>query len=66
MSQSLPFRIEGYGALGGYFLVYIPEEAEKELCGKTQLCLKVQTTKRRKNILLSAHNPGHDAEQYGK
>ena len=28
-SQSLPVRIEGNGALGGYFAVYLPPEMEK-------------------------------------
>ena len=26
MSQTLPFRVEGYGAAGGYFVVFIPKE----------------------------------------
>lgn len=65
-SQSLPFRMEGYGALGGYFLVYVPDEMEKELNTKTKICLLVQTTKKKKHFLLSADNPGRDAEQYGK
>lgn len=64
-SQKLPFRIEGKGALGGYFAVYLPIDMEKtfQTAGKWQLV--VQTPQKEKTFSLIADKPGYDIEQYG-
>ena len=65
-SQALPFKIEGRGAVGGYFLVYVPPEAKDVFAKKSDIWLLMQTSRRKKRFSLAAHNPGRDAEQYGK
>ena len=64
-SQKLPFRVEGKGALGGYFAVYLPTNMEKtfQSTGKWQLI--IQTTQKQKTFLIVANKPGYDIEQYG-
>ena len=64
-SQSLPFRIEGNGALGGYFAVYLPPEMEKrfQLAGTWKII--VQATQKKKTFSIVADNPGYDIEKYG-
>lgn len=66
MSQELPFKIEGYGALGGYFIVFLPNEFEEHFRQKVEIQMTIQTTRKKKNVLLVADNPGRDVEQYGK
>ncbi len=65
-SQAIPFKIEGRGAVGGYFLVYIPSEAKDAFAQQTMFDLIVHTSKRKKRFSLVANNHGRDAEQYGK
>lgn len=65
-SQAIPFKIEGHGAVGGYFLVYVPPEARGDFSQKTKIKISMQTSRQKKRFLLTAHNPGRDAEQYGK
>lgn len=64
-SQSLPVRIEGNGALGGYFAVYLPPEMEKrfQLAGTWKII--VQATQKKKTFSIVADNPGYDIEKYG-
>ena len=64
-SQKLPFRIEGKGALGGYFAAYLPTDMEKtfQSAGKWQLV--VQTSQKEKVFSIVADKPGYDIEQYG-
>lgn len=49
-SQKLPFRIEGKGALGGYFAVYLPIDMEKTFKQLENGSLLFKRRKR-KNIL---------------
>lgn len=64
-SQKLPFRVEGKGALGGYFAAYLPTDMEKtfQSAGKWQLV--VQTSQKEKVFSIVADKPGYDIEQYG-
>ena len=63
-SQALPFRVEGNGAMGGYFAVYLPPEMKKQFQSAGKWKLTVQTTRKKKSFLLAADNPGYDIEQY--
>lgn len=63
-SQSLPFKVEGNGAIGGYFAVYLPVEMKKQFQSAGKWELVVQTAGKRKRFLLTADNPGYDIEQY--
>lgn len=64
-SQKLPFRLEGKGALGGYFAAYLPTDMEKtfQSAGKWQLV--VQTPQKEIVFSIVADKPGYDIEQYG-
>lgn len=65
-SQAIPFKIEGHGVVGGYFLVYVPREELGFFEQEAEIQLVLQTARRKKRFLLTANNPGRDAEQYGK
>ena len=64
-SQSLPVRIEGHGAQGGFFEVYLTPEMEKrfQLAGTWKII--VQATQKKKTFSIVADNPGYDIEKYG-
>lgn len=64
-SQELPFRVEGNGAIGGYFAVYLPVDMKNRFQAVGEWRLVVQTPQRKKTFLLTADNPGYDIEKYG-
>lgn len=65
-SQKLPFTIEGYGSVAGYFVVYLPKTLECEFNKTTKLSLIVQSSRKKKKFSLVANNNGEDSKDYGR
>ncbi|MGW8114067.1 hypothetical protein ACVS9P_02590 [Caproicibacterium sp. NSD3] len=64
-SQEIPFEIEGYGTLGGYFILYLPLEMKEDFSKDTTFDLLIYTNRKKLRVSLSADNFGTDSEQYG-
>lgn len=65
-SQKLPFIVEGYGAVAGYFVVYLPPSLECEFSRTTNLSLIVQSSRKKKKFSIIANNHGEDIKEYGR
>lgn len=65
VSQRLPFAIEGYGAVGGYFVAYLPLELCSDFSANAKIELDIQTNRKMLHTSLVADNPGYDSQEYG-
>lgn len=66
MSQELPFKVEGYGVVGGYFVVTLPPDVAQDFSRDKQISLTVHTNRKKKQVSFFAYNHGSDIEEYGK
>ena len=66
MSRELPFNVEGYGAVGGYFVVALPPDVAQDFARDKQILLTVHTNHKKKQVSFFAYNHGSDIKEYGK